>query len=76
MRPLVVVGEGKPSPRTGADGFQGGDGWRCQPLLRQFLLRSCGADSSQGSWVSSLAGLFSAVLVHQNLLSGRGREHG
>lgn len=38
----------------------------------QCLLQSCGVDSSQGSGVSSLAGLFSAVLVHQNLLSGRG----
>ena len=42
----------------------------------QFLLQSLGVDSSQGSGVSSLAGLFPAVLVHQNLLSGRGREHG
>lgn len=59
------------------DSGQGMDWWHHLLLLSvQFLLQSCGADSNQGSWVSSLAGLFSAVLVHQNLLSGRGGEHG
>lgn len=72
MRPLVAVGNGSRAPgQVLMDSKQGMAGVVCS-----FLLQSCGADASQGSQVSSLAGLFSAVLVHQNLLSGRGREHG
>lgn len=52
-----------------------GVGWGQGPAPSKYAVSSsvtCGVDSSQGSRVSSLAGLFSTVLVHQSLLSGRG----